>query len=183
MDLQFGLIFWLIIGVAMFERAVRVDRKLSIADRIQHFLKRSQQQGTLGPPRLERHQSRLYVVGYGQCQPVRSRQQGERLIARMQADASGIVSALKPAGQEGDDSQAKRVAATDASLKFHAARSRNPAKVKKTPPSRNAKPSSSPAKNGSIRANPTFVQPLGSSQRLWRYGVRSNPTSNREVPV
>ena len=48
-------------------------------------------EGTLGPLRIEKRHGELFVVGYGQRHRVRTREDGQRLIARIDRQVSAAL--------------------------------------------------------------------------------------------
>jgi len=65
---------------------------------IRKLIERAAWEGLLGPPRIRKDYGRLYVVGYGQRHPIRTRAQGQRLAARMKEQIEDALKTLPSAG-------------------------------------------------------------------------------------
>ncbi len=60
-------------------------------------ISRARQQGLLGSPRLEKRDNQLCVVGLGRCEPVRSVEEGNRLLSAIEDDVAQMFTPARQA--------------------------------------------------------------------------------------
>ena len=102
MDLEFGLILLCSTVLAVFDLLSGPKKRLSPRKWLLNRLTRAGREGTLGPPRLKTFCGELYVVGCGRRYPVRTKNEGFQLMARMKHEMDKTLEALPPGppGQE-----------------------------------------------------------------------------------
>ena len=94
MDQLLELLLVFISVYAMAQSLVGPMKAPSVGERIIDALEKARQRGLLGPPRILKRFGRLYVVGFGESHPVGSKEEGLRVIARMQGEVDKILNAL-----------------------------------------------------------------------------------------